>query len=234
MRKPLLAILCLSLLSAVFAAVPAQTAAAEDYTDTADSVEMAEVDTAVVVIESASEFFLYTDEFGTISYSARMDMLDYYAAGQRPALATRSGGEARLDSLSQDYIRVSTSAAGVTEAKAYRRGNDLIFAVIRTVKIPSEESRISFLDPMDGVYSNLLKMPQTADFLKKCDKRTRQDVLSRISFPLTRLSFLPDGGIEARPTVASHLSRKDSAAVAPYLKDRIVYRWNGSEFRQEK
>lgn len=231
MMKPLSAILGISVLAAVYStATP---------TPQQDEAAVWEADTATVVDSFAPyphspvEVFLLAEEFSKIEYSVRLDMIDYYLAGKKEKMPTRFGGTAFIDSISDRYMKVVTSESSFYEIGMYEMKGQPLFALIQTVMLPAEDSRLTFYDA-DSLKDDLLEMPSTADFLTKEGKKQQDEVARRVSFPMTRLDICQDGTIEARSTVCRFLGKEDSAFVAPLLKEKIVYRWNGKKFRKEK
>lgn len=228
MKKFLFVVLGIGILSAAYASVPANTGDEAGIGEDADST---------AIVQTVRDFFLsesiIPDVFPTIDQLTRMDMLDYYDNGKKEKMPTRLGGEAYIDSLSDNYLKVVTSQSAYTEIAQYTRHGKPMFAIIRTILLPAADSRIRFVDPTESGDLQLLEMPSTEDFLTKDGKKKKEELLKSVDFSLVRLSFLPDGNIKATTTLPGYLSKEDSAAIAPYLTDSIVYRWTGSKFKKK-
>lgn len=223
MKKFLFVVLGIGILSAAYASVPANTG---------DEAGIGE-DVDTFIVQTIRAFFMSPDEFPTIDLLTRMDMLDYYDNGKKEKMPTRLGGEAYIDSLSDNYLKVVTSQSAYTEIAQYTRHYKPMFAIIRTILLPVADSHIRFVDPIESSDLQLLEMPSTEDFLTKDGKKKKEELLKSVDFSLVRLSFLPDGNIKATTTLPGYLSKEDSAAIAPYLTDSIVYRWTGSKFKKK-
>lgn len=225
--KPAYVIIALAAMSAAYAA-PVSSAQQQDDNEMADSVRSSEDST--IVMESVSDFFLFSNEFRTIDQTSRMDMLDYYASGMKKQMATRYGGKAIIDSIAGNhYLKVITSSASETEVRMYtRKGNEKAFVVVNRVKMPAVDCSWKFYG------KDLMKSAAKTDFITTKDKKQRAEIESKIPFPTRDIHFLDNGDIEIRQTVAQIIAREDSAAVLPYLKDKIVYHWDGNKFVLQK
>ncbi len=227
--KPYYAILAIAALSAAYAGARPVPAAANS--TAADTTENA--DSALIVIESVSDYFLFSNEFDVIDQTNRMDMLDYYASGKKKQMPSRLGGKVSIDSIAGNhYMKVITSDASETEVRMYTlKSGDKFFSIINRVNLPATDSRLRF-DLADEA-KIFPTQPTTEDFLNG-NKKQKAEIAEKVDFPLIDYTFLPNGDIEARLTLSKYISREDSAVVMPRVKDKIVYHWNGKSFSQAK
>ena len=97
MKKFLFVVLGIGILSAAYASVPANTGDEAGIGEDADSP---------AIVQTVRNFFLsesiIPDVFPTIDQLTRMDMLDFYDNGKKEKMPTRLGGEAYIDSLSDN------------------------------------------------------------------------------------------------------------------------------------
>ncbi len=228
--KPYYAILAIAALSAAYAGA---RPAPQSFAPTTEETDTVPASDSTIVIESVSDYFLFSDEFTVIEQANRMDMLDYYASGMKKQMPSRLGGKVTIDTIAgSHYMKVITSDASETEVRMYTlKSGEKFFGIVNRVKLPATDCRLRF-DMIDGE-KIFPALPTTADFING-DKKTVAETVDKVDFPLIDYTFLPDGDIEARLTVGEYLSREDSAVVMPRVKEKIVYHWNGKKFTKVK
>ena len=192
-----------------------------------------------IAARTARDFF--ADEpgvlFASIPRTARLDMCDYYDAGQHPKVENQFGNDTRLDTLTDNFIRLHTSEANIMEIRLMPFKNDTIIAVIETALTPAPDSRISFYNRHWYRLREIkpFKAEPTINdfFLASTPKATRAEILARLPFTLIEYSF---GGTDfatltARHSLKEFLSRDEWQAIAPYLRPALTYRIDGSKIK---
>ena len=58
-------------------------------------------------------------------------------------------------------------------------------------------------------------------------------MLSLVEFPLIMVNFDADGNIVASVSLSDYMIKENYDKLKPYLKQRIVYRWNGKKYERE-
>lgn len=167
--------------------------------------------------------------FTTLARTARLDMLDYYDSGTIVSANNNMAGNSQLDTVTDNFLRIHTSAARTVEMRLMRWKSDTIIAVVETVETPVKDSRITFYNKHWYQLKEIkpFKMPTMDDFiLPTVKKDQRKHIMQQIAFPLIELSF---GGpdfeqLTARHGLAEFLSKEEWAKLKPYFRPTLTYR----------
>ena len=167
--------------------------------------------------------------FATLPRTARLDMLDYYDNGTIVSANNNMAGDSQLDTVTDNFLRIHTSAARTVELRLMQWKSDTIIAVIETVQTPVKDSRITFYNKHWYALKEIkpFKMPTMDDFiLPTVKKNQRKELLQQIAFPLIELTF---GGpdfeqLTARHGLAEFLGQEEWARLKPYLRPTLTYR----------
>jgi len=185
-----------------------------------------------------SDFFIGEPDsvFVQIDKSARMDMVDYFHSGKKVDTMNRLGGKSRIEELTDDYMRVRLSDCAEVAIHSYIAGNDTLLLVVNTLKTPALDSQVmTFVNdwtPMDA--GKYIRLPQVEDFITGVSGKQRKQLAELVEFPLMSLTVKPDGKVEACLTVNRYMGTEDYARLKPYLKESIIYSWDGKKFRVAK
>lgn len=161
--------------------------------------------------------------------TVRLDMLDYYDSGTIVQASNNMGTDTRLDTVTDNFLRLHTSDAKTLEMRLMRWKSDTIIAVVETVETPVKDSRITFFNKNWVRLKEIkpFKMPTMEDFLLPTVKKDkRKEILKGIAFPLIELSF---GGpdfeeLTARHGLAAFLGKEEWAQLKPYFRPTLTYR----------
>ena len=187
------------------------------------------------------DFFAAEDGgiFVSLPHDTRLDMLDYYEAGRKMPMTNNFGGSAVIDTLSADYMRLTTSASSRVEMLLATSGRDTVIYVSTTYLLPAADSHVTAYDtnwkPLDT--SKYFKMPQMRDFISipRGDKARRDDVAGLAKIPTLECIINPTGTtITVRPTVKCTMTVEDYDKLEPYLATSISYELKGLKFKKVK
>lgn len=169
-----------------------------------------------------------------IPLSVRVDMVDFYEAGNSSISNNLFLGESSID-LIEDYsivINLASDKSVLCIRKLYTQKNDSIFAIIETVSTPEPDSSIKFFDskwnPLD--YNSLFKFPKAEDFIVGKKSKETESVAAKINIELIELRFTPEGNIVAKLST-DFLPDQIREEIDPFInREGILYTWNGKKF----
>lgn len=187
---------------------------------------------------TAEEIFINApqDIFMLLNKNARLDMLDYYKAGQTGQVKNSLKGTSNITSLKPESMVIQmtpSSAYQLTVLPASKEDNDLI-ALIVTVSSPARDSRISFYKAKDWSYIDTKKIfpePMLADWLSESGKQNRSMVEAMVPFMMSYYTYSPETGtLTVTNDLATFLSPDIYSMIQGYLLPQLVYKWNGKKF----
>ena len=174
--------------------------------------------------------------FADLSASTRAEMLAYYIGGRVVPKDTDLGEKAQLDTVTNDYLRITTSVCRSVQLRLLTKGGrDTVVAVVETVKTPVPDSRISFYDTRWRELSAkkvMGRLPQLADFVRRgVDAKRAAAALADVDFPMMTLDFEdPDfGTLVARQRLKEFYSASDYKRLALVLTDEVRYAVSGAK-----
>ena len=174
--------------------------------------------------------------FADLTANTRAEMLAYYIGGSVVPKDTDLGEKARLDTVTNDYLRITTSACRSVQLRLLTKGSrDTVVAVIETVKTPVPDSRISFYDTKWRELNAKKVMghrPELADFVRRgTDAKKAADALGCVDFPMITLDFegAGHGTLVARQRLKEFYSASDYKRLAPVLTDEVRYAVSGTK-----
>lgn len=187
---------------------------------------------------SVSELFV--DEaspvFGKIDKTTRLDMVDYYAAGQKKVVSDQMDGDTYIESMTDDYMKVVISSSATVEMRLVDSRQGKIVVVSTTYLLPAADSRIDFYDetwhPLDS--HRYVVPPVLDDLLVGVDKKRRSEIESIVDFTLVSASLADADTIVFTPSFDKYLPDEDYNAIKPYVRTSVVYRWNGKRYTPSK
>lgn len=182
--------------------------------------------------DSVRQFFISEpgEVFELITQGVRAAMVTMAEDGQKIESDNLQGGKVKIDSLSQNYMKVRCSEVKQVELKLLTKGTaDTVIAVVETFRLPAADSRISFYNtkwqpiPLEKCLKG--GMPGIAAFVKKGTPSQVVEMITRtVAFPLIELTFGEgDSRLVATHQLQAFLSREDYAKVQPYLQESITY-----------
>lgn len=186
-----------------------------------------------------SDFFISEPDslFALIDKTTRMDMVDYYRSGKKIDAANRLDGTSRIVELSDKYMKIKMSEASDIEMRIEMSGNsDTVIVVSKTLHNPSPDSELMFFnrywEPLNP--ETYFSAPVVADFMENVSGNEKDRLLSLVEYPLISFGFDESGDLIARVSLGDYMIKENYEQLKPFLKDKIVYRWNGKKYKQVK
>ena len=174
--------------------------------------------------------------FASLPHDRRLDMLDYYEAGQQMPMTNNFGGTAVIDTLTSDYLRLRTSGSSHVELLLATSRRDTVLYVVTTCLLPAADSHVTVYDTNWNTLDTerYFKVPQITDFISipKGDKTRREDVARDIKLPTIEYSFDPTSRqLTATHTIKGTMTVEGYTAVKPYLTDTLTYQLKGTKIK---
>jgi hypothetical protein len=163
----------------------------------------------------------------TLSNQNRLELLEYYKAGQSDSTVNRYGNQARLlafDTIHQAIV-VKNTPVTTFEMKVFNQANgNPIVGIIYTACAPVCQSTIHFYDTAWNRVPIRFTMPKAIEWLNKDslanENTDRQWIENVLENNFISLAFDPE-----RPTIISKnnslefMSEADRKIISPYMKD---------------
>ncbi len=169
-----------------------------------------------------------------IAPTVRLDMVDYYNAASSKSSTNNLDGKCHITSLGAEHISVQVSDASTWTLDLIRHRGDTIYMVNTTVLTPAPDSMVTFYDTDWNELSHNIFTPPTLDDFVTVGKLTpEQDALLRstVPFVLHEDEYDPATGImTVTQHIADYVPADELAPVAPWLADKIAYKYNGKKF----
>lgn len=175
--------------------------------------------------------------FTMLSENARMDMLDYYDAGQHGSAGNNMGGRSSLQKADSAYLSVKMSESSSTEMFFIVNKKDTAIFVISTYMLPAADSQVRVFDcNWDELESaKFFKEPTMSDFIVIHDGKKKKDVEAMIEFPIISYSYNSSTReLVAKQNLKDYMTVEGYDEVSPYLADSIVYVLKGKKFSLKK
>ena len=169
-----------------------------------------------------------------LSYDTRLDMIDYFNSGMTTASANVMEGKARITAMADNEVAFETSSASLYQIALLPAGSDTIVAVVRTIMTPAPDSDVSFYttawQPLDN--PKYFVEASIESWLTRDGMRRRYDIEDKVPFIIASYSYDPESAtLTATQAFERYLSTEDFSAIKPFVKDRIIYKWNGKRFK---
>lgn len=169
--------------------------------------------------------------------STRLDMLDYFQQADSIFPATDAlGGTSRIETLTDDYMRVAITPVSRLEIKLlpFKKGEIVMTLYTTGSDGMARDTEVAFFDremkPLDS--SGFLKGPVMKDFfgLKGSDVSAKE-LRERIPFDAIEYSTGPGSApLTATFTTLCVLSEEDRKDLEPLLKGPLQANWNLKAF----
>lgn len=174
--------------------------------------------------------------FADLPANVRAEMLAYYIGGRVVPKDTDLGEKAQLDTVTNDYLRITTSVCRSVQLRLLTKGGrDTVVAVVETVKTPVPDSRISFYDTRWRELSAkkvMDRVPQLSDFVRRGVNANRAAaVLADVDFPMITFDFEGPGfgTLAVRQRLKEFYSASDYKRLEPVLTDVVRYAVSGAK-----
>lgn len=187
--------------------------------------------------ENISEVFTSMPDsiFPLLTEKNRRDMVDFYNNRMEAKVRNRLNDYVQLDTLTDDFMRLTLSAASAAEMKLLQTEDSVeIICLIQSVTSPVKDSRVKFYSK-DWQRLYWLEMPTpetTAFFAESPDSVTRDLRFAQRSIDDLRfvsISIDPAEPIFTFILSVEELEREQKTIARRYLRS-LRYRWTGSRF----
>ncbi len=173
------------------------------------------------------------DVFPLLTRNMRADLVDYIDAGMVAKVTNLLSGESRLDTLTSDFLYLSSTASSSVQMKLLPVDGGALLCVVNSVKAEAEDSRVAFYstdwERLDA--ASYFTVPAIKDFFVQSD--TIDHYVDMCDIYLVSLGLCSSGNtMVAEYTMPRYMSTSDSAAVAPLLR-KLYYVWAAGRFVQE-
>lgn len=167
--------------------------------------------------------------------SARMEMLEYYKAGQTDSTRNRLGGYSTIvsfDSLN-NYLKIKTGAYSDEQIRLFRpEDRDAFLGVIHTMRTPFVCSEICFYDTLWNRLPLSFVAPDGRAWLNE-DKLKQSSldsswVRKSLESRFSELRFDSVGGaIIVKNHALDYLDEADAKVILPLVnQNELIYQWN--------
>jgi len=167
----------------------------------------------------------------TLSKQNRLELLEYYKAGQTDSITNRYGNHVRLlsvDTLNQMLV-VKNTPISTFEMKVFKLNNEsLAIGIIRTACGTICQSSIEFYDTAWNQVPLKFTMPKAIDWVNKdslaAKNVDRQWVENVLENSFISLSFVADAKqIKVKNNSQEFMSAADRKIISPILKEKTLF-----------
>lgn len=163
----------------------------------------------------------------------RLDLLDLYDAKLDIKVTNRLDGKSSLKELTRDYLLLSLSPSSSMQIKMLPSHNgDTLLCVVNTVTAEATDSRIRlYTKDWQPVNEAFFIPPAISDFFTPSD--SVGELLDLADIYLVELKLSPDNNtLVAEYTQPRYMSKDEAERVLASVH-KIVYEWDGKEFRRK-
>lgn len=175
--------------------------------------------------------------FPELTVADRLDMSDYYDAGQEHSIKDYYNGMAKIVKADSTHVSMQIGGSVVVDLFQLQDGDKLIYMAVETLELPQRDSAIKFYNT-DGkpVKKTVLTQPVLGDWLTVFGKKNIKDVYRLIPFITAQARYNPATGmLTFRHTLDdSYADEHDKAFIAENLRTHVVYTWKNGKFILEK
>lgn len=174
--------------------------------------------------------------FPTIDRTTRLDMIDYYNSGSDKPSKNAFKGNARVLSLSESQIVLTTSDIQEVALSLVPHKNDTIIMMITTLQTPAEDSDVKFYSRnWQPVNDGLFIVPQLSDWIRPEAVKHKEDLENLFPVTLARCVYEPSTGVlTVENKLGDFLPEEDTAWANGMLHAKLEYRWNGKKMERVK
>lgn len=245
MRKVLITILILPFVCMMLAAMSlnADPVSQREIVDVSDEAAVkTEEDSTIENWASAQVFVrLPSDLLELIHPSTRQDMADYYMMADSVWEApNKLGGVSKILEMKEDYLKVQVTDVSTLEiCMLHTKKNDLA-AVAYTIDGGAADSELylfSFDDMQPLSTKKYFEAPELKDFfdLPKGSITKMDEIEQMVGFTTMEYRFDKDNHLlRAYLTIDKHINQDDYNIIKLFIRDEVVYEWNGKKFKKVK
>lgn len=175
--------------------------------------------------------------FPEIERTERLDMIDYFTAGQEHNVSNTYGGRSRLMRATPEAVTAQVAPGVVVDLYVIPAGRDTLLMTVETVEVPQKDSNVAFYDAgWQKISKSPLPKYVLADWLTLSGAKERDEVERRLPFVLALAVYNPDTRVLRFSNTMDEyfVDDEDKAFVAQNLRKSLAYRWKGNKFVLEK
>lgn len=175
--------------------------------------------------------------FPELTQLNRMDMMDYFRAGQVRDITNYYDGSARMVRADSAVVTVQTARGCVVDLYVIADRKDTTLMVVETLSLPQKDSRVKFYNAdWQPIATIVLPAYTLSDWLTEAGRKSRAEVERRIPFVLAVASFNPETGVLCLTnTLEGYFPDEDDKAfVAEMVRKSLLFRWNKGKFKLQK
>ena len=195
---------------------------------------------SIVAQDMKSVFIAMPDSIApTLSQVNKEDCIDFLDSNMKAEVTNRFGNPVEMKALTDDYVQMQTSSAGIMEMKLLPVNDSIkVICMVKTVCASACDSEVHFytsdwskkLDAKD-----FLQFPSADAFYLPVDTLTEEMVLIKKKadmHPMKALLSKEDASLTFIYTTPDYLNKEDREKLLPILrKEPIVYQWSEGKFR---
>jgi hypothetical protein len=173
-----------------------------------------------------------------ITEDTRKDLVDFQKNSMKAVMPAAFGGKVELNTLTDDYLVLSTSVQGNIQLKLLPvEGSEKVIVLLSTMGKELKDTRMQVFNlqwkPVPGI---LLPVLHTTDFVN--DSLARQNGFSNILSRLPARLFVafscePNTNyLYAVSSLKNDLSVEQRGSIESYLQDTLKFEWRNGKFEQ--
>lgn len=219
-------LLCGSVLFSAGASEPPSTV-----TIAGDTVVAKNAETAAEAFEQMPESVMHL-----LTKGRRMDMAEYYRNDSTWLALNAQMGVSKLDTLSDDYVRVQITDVSSMEIRRYKQKKGMLFVASYTISnmdVPADSKLYFFNQRMEQLpASKVFKEAKLKDFfaIPKGSATSMKEIEEMVPFPTVEYSLKQEGEIEGRLTVGEYMPIEDYKLIKLFVRPSVKWVWTGKKF----
>ncbi len=175
--------------------------------------------------------------FPMLTHNNKLDLLDFMDSKMDAVVKNIYGEQTRLLKLTDDYLKIKTSASSQTEMKLLPMGRDTLLCIVKTLWLPEPESEVSIvaaatMKPVAKLEKYLV-MPAAREFYiipEGCTRQELEHAVSKMDVPMVSASLDEDDMLIRFVLSSTGGFVEDREEITPFVRNEIVARWNGKKF----
>lgn len=181
------------------------------------------------------------DYLDLLDPSARLDMLDYFAADSVWQAPNNMNGRSWLEAVTPVYLKVRLTDVSYYQLRVLqsKKGDIVVASYTIDGEDGADDSSLFFFDsrmtPLDP--DRYFRQPHVREFIsftKDCGLSPKE-IDSIVPFPTVKYTLDPDSPVlVARLTVGEYMSKEQYDRIKPFIKSELIYDWDGKKFRLRK
>lgn len=169
--------------------------------------------------------------------STRLDMLDYYNSGLDTESTNLMSGHSRITDITDRSMKINLTPASTLQIVSLPAVNREYFALISTIATPAPDSRMTIHsdDWQQTMTDRVFKAPELGEWLTEQGKKRASEIEALVPFMLVSYAYDPTAKtLTLTNNSGSFLAREVMDEIGQFLRESLVYQWNGKKFELKK